>query len=239
MLTPRRPSLFIVTMTFLLIILILEQMDLALSDVGQFQMETREQWATAFAAAVQHGVLTVPAEFPVFTFTALGTLFFVMFLIFRWIMALGYIYYIRETVKGETLGFRSLFEGFNYFLRGILIRLIQTVIVGLGLLFFVIPGIVAMCAFSQVHLLLLDHPKKNVFWYFGESRRLMYGKKMEYVRLVFSFFGWFLLQMIPVITLAISLWLEPYFNASKVFFYQKITGQGPSPEAEWRRPGMF
>jgi len=239
MLTPRRPSLFIVTMVFLLIGVILAQMDLALSDVGRFQAEALQLWTAAATTAAQHGVFTLPAELPAFTFTVLGTLFFAVFLIFQWIMSLGYVYYIRGTVKGETLGFRSLFEGFNYFIRGFFIRLIQTVIVILGLFFFVVPGIVAMCAFSQIHLLLLDHPDKNVFWYFGESRRLMQGKKMAYFQLVLSFFGWFILQSIPVISLAISLWLEPYFNASKVFFYQEITGQGPTPETQWKRPEMF
>ena len=245
MLAPRRPSLFIITLIFLLIGILLEQINWTLSDVGRFlaglvgNVEMVEQWAEAFETAILHGVFTPPADLPVFTVTIMGTLFLVVTLVFRWMIDLGYIYYIKGTVQGETLGFRSLFEGFNYFIRGIFIRLIQTIIVGLGFFFFVVPGIVAMCAFSQVNLLLLDHPKQNIFWYFSESQRLMQGRKMEYFQLVFSFFGWFVLRGIPLITLVVALWLEPYLNTSKVFFYQKITGQSSMPEAEWKRPGMF
>jgi len=227
-----------VTMFFLIIWLALTQLWMNLSDYGRFLLAVREQMMADINVFAQFGTLPV-LQIPSLTITLLGQFFFVIPWLFLWIMDLGYLYYIRGTIRGETLGYRSIFEGFNYIPRGIIIRILQVLLIGIGSVFLLVPGILFFCGFSQVHLLLLDHPDKGVFWIFRESWRIMRGRKREYFALVLSFIGWFLLMEIPYLSIAARLWVLPYFTAAKVYYYDKLTGRTHAPETEWKRPGMF
>ena len=237
--TPRRPHFVWVTTLYIIITWVaLRQLQLNLSDIWRFMSAWNQESLAALDTLRRTGVMPT-LQIPVFEVTVFGTLFFIVPWIFRWMMGLGYLYYARGTIRGETLGFRSLFEGFNYFVRAILVRLLHLLFMLIGLPLFVVPGIVFFCGFSQVNLLLLDHPDKAVIWLFKESWRLMHGRKWEFFVLKLSFIGWFLLTEIPIINLAARLWLIPYSTTTGVHYYNGITGQGPMPEPVWKRPGMY
>jgi len=225
-------------MLYMFIWVALMQLVTRLSNYGHFVQEIMEQARISMDDFVRFGTLPV-FELPIFEITLFGKFFLIAPWIFLWVIDLGYLYYIRGTVRGETLGYRAIFEGFNYFIRGILLRFLQALLVGIGAVLFIAPGIVLLCGFSQVNLLLLDHPDKGVFWFFKESWRLMRGRKWAYFCLVLSFIGWYLLTGLPFISLAARLWYMPYYTTTRVHYYNSITGQEPSPEAEWKRPGMF
>ena len=237
--TPRRPNLFFVTLLYLLISLMLLQMVDTLSEIGRFQASLLQ----FFIGATQRFFLINPDvvnPFPLFYVTLFGLFFFIVPRIFLWILDVGYLYYAKETLTGKTLGHQSLMEGFPIFFKIILVRIVRTIIVAFGMAFFVIPGIVLACMFSQVNFLLLDNPDRSVFWLFAESARLMRGKKMEYFILQLSFFGWFLLTVLPVISYAAQVWYIPYSTLTYAGFYHNLIGkEQPDSEQEWKRPGMF
>ena len=221
-------------MLYILLVTILWLLVANLSEIGRLIQELLVR-AAAVTSDIQAGgpfVIAMPKLSP------FGLFFFVVPLLFLWTLDMGYLYYIRGVIKGESLGFRSIFEGFNYFLKTISIRFITTVAIHLGLLFFVAPGLWALCAFSQAKLLLLDHPDRSAFWCLRESMRLMQGHKLEYLLLRISFLGWYLLTLFLYIRLAAQLWYFPYINLTLVCYYNKLTGQGPAEEPEWKRPGM-
>jgi len=228
-----------VTLLYLLVWIALSQLVNNLSDVGRFSSAAFGQVTMEeMNAFVRFGMMP-QLYLPDFELTLVGKLFFIIPWIFLWVMELGYLFYVRGTVRGENLGYQSIFEGFNYFFRAIFLRVLQTLIVGLGMILFLVPGIVLFCGFSQVQLLILDHPDKGVLWLFKESWRIMRGRKWEYFVLTLSFIGWFFLTGLPYISLAARLWYIPYHTATMVYYYDSITGQGPAPKAEWKRPGMF
>jgi len=216
-----------------------------LSDIGRLLVEVLEQETENVDMALRFGMPLRPFRMPAFEITVLGTVFFLLPLVFLRTIDVGYLYYVKHTAKGETMGLWSLLEGFNYFLRAVFVWLIYFAAVILGLVFFLVPGIVLFCGFSQVDMLLLDHPRKNVFWFFGESWRLMRKRKWEYLTLRLSFFGWFLLPQIGMLAVgfvgyAARLWYVLYAKFTRVYYYHHITGQGPEvTETEWKRPGMF
>jgi len=245
-LAPRRPNLFLVTALYYILTFLLWILVVNLSDFGQF---LQEMTASADAFVRSGGVL--PLELPPFYLTLLGSVFFVIPWLFIWTLDLGYLFYARGIVQGETMSFWSLMEGFNYLIDTILIRAIRSAPIVAGLsfslildqslvgLFFLTLGLVAVCAFSQSCLLLLDHPGKGVLWCLTASARLMHGRKLQYCFLMASFLGWYFLTQLPFIFVAASFWFVTYTNFTYVGYYNKITGRGPEEEPQWRRPGMF
>jgi len=239
-LAPRRPHLVFVTLLYIIISASLLMIVVHLSEIGRFQMEILQQMNTAAIEALRYGTaLQIPI--PELQVTAVGMFFFVVPFLFMWMIDLGYLYYARGVTRGEEgLGYRSLFEGFNYFLKGILLRLLSYLIFFVGFALFVVPGIIAMMAFSQADLLLLDHPDKSVFWHLKESARIMQGHKWEYLVLRLSFIGWVLLVQVPFLHYAVRVWYTPYSTLTFVNYYHSLTGQGPKvPKDGWQKPGMF
>ena len=255
MLTPRRPNLFLVTMFYLTLWIMLRLLVGNLSEFGLFFAELSERLGVISNTFLQTGVFPVVnlAELlPEFRISAFGLFFFIVPWGFSWVLDLGYLYYARGMVakstssetnaagkSNDSLGFLTLFEGFNYFVKAIVIRLLMTIMVYGGLFFLFAPGIWARCAFSQANLLLLDNPNRGPIWCLRESNRLMRGHKLEYLSLLLSFLGWYLLTLLPYVFAAARLWYAPYSTVTFVYYYNKLTGQGPAPEAQWQRPGMF
>jgi len=228
-----------VTMFYILILSILSLIFFTLSEAGQMLVASFAAFSETATEFWQLGIFQIPA-FEFIPFTPFGLFFSIVPWVFIWILDLGYIIYCRAVIKGEPAGYFSLLEGFNFFAKAIFIRLVYTILIVGGFALFVIPGIVALCAFSQVNYLLIDHPEKNIFWHFSESIRLMRERKWEYFILMLSFIGWRLLSGIRVISYAVQLWLYPYSTFTFISFYHDLTGQTPAPvEGDWKKPGMF
>ena len=239
MFAPRRPNLFLVSILYLFLVFLLMAPVENLSEIGRFQAEVAANTQTMMQNVFRDGGPFV-VERPTFSLTFFGLIFFVIPWVFRWVLELGYLYYARGIVNEEPQGYRSLFEGFHFFRKAILIRMIQALMYWGGLMLFVAPGIWAFCAFSQANLLLLNHPDRGALWCLRESRRLMAGHKLEYFLLVLSFLGWRLITIIPFPVLSITalLWYLPYSTLTYVGYYNKLTGQG-TDGGKWQRPGMF
>jgi len=235
-----KPHVFSVTFLYILIVMMLAMIIGNLSDFGRVQAEMLDQMWTVMADTVRIGE-NAAFSLPVFRVTLFGSFFFVASTLLAWMVDLGYLYYARGIVRADSgLGYRSLLEGFNYFAKAVLLRLISGMAISLGMLLFVLPGLIFSAAFSQVNLLLLDYPDKSVRWYFGESVRLMNGHKREYLFLQLSFIGWIFLQALPFLGHAVRVFLTPYMSITFVNYYHHLTGRGPeNKEDGWQRPGMF
>lgn len=242
-LMPRKPLVFLVTMLYLLLGIFLTHILLTLSEPGQMFLAFNVALLEYSQSLSENLMILETVPFPTLEFipfTPLGFLFFVLPFVFSWVIGLGYTIYSCIIIKGENAGFSSLLEGFNFFLKIVLIRLVYAIIFIGSFALFIVPSIIAMCAFSQVNYLLIDHPEKNIFWHFSESVRIMRGKKWDYFKLRFSFIGWILLSSIGFIRYAVWLWLHPYTTFTLTSYYYDLTGQSPtSTESQWQKPGMF
>ena len=86
-------------------------------------------------------------------------------------------------------------------IKAFVISLVAQILITLGFLFLIVPGIIVAIMFSQTDYLLLDFRDKQ----FGEiltlSKELMKGHKAEYFVLGLSFFGWSILAGMTIIGL--------------------------------------
>lgn len=164
--------------------------------------------------------------------TVISIIVGIIFLILGGPISTGYAQYNMRLVSREEAGFSDLFSQFtpSLILRSFLANLIQAVIVGVatavGLLLFVIPGIVLLFyltySFSMTFYILADHPDYGPWQAIKESYRMMQGHKFRLFALEFSFIGWWILA---ALTCGIgSLFVSPYENAAKAIFYLELAG---------------
>lgn len=116
--------------------------------------------------------------------------------------------------------FSDLWYGFNNMLRAIGVTLLVGVIVFIGSILFIIPGIILAFMYSQVYYIMAENPEMSIMNCLKESSRIMKGHKMDLFILELSFLGWGILM---VITLGIAgLYVLPYYNATLTNFYLEI-----------------
>ena len=102
----------------------------------------------------------------------------------------------------------------------IILDLVKRIFIGLWSLLLIIPGYVKRCSYAMAIYILRDNPSMGTLEALRESERMMRGYKWQYVCLILSFTGWFLLS---VLTCGIGfLWFIPYFKLSIANFYVNL-----------------
>jgi uncharacterized membrane protein len=93
----------------------------------------------------------------------------------------------------------------------------------IGLIFFVIPGIIIALGLSQTFYILAEQPKKDGLEALQESWNLMNGHKGTYLLLLVRYF---LLGIACIFTLGIGFFfLAPYIQVTNANFFLAINGE--------------
>lgn len=137
-------------------------------------------------------------------------------------LKVGYARFCLKLADGRPVEFKDLFSGFDVFGEAFLLQLrIGLRILG-WMLLLIVPGIVAAYRYSQAFFLLAENPGMKSGECIERSKEMMQGHKWQLFVLELSFLGWALLC---ILTLFIGfLWLEPYTNIAKTFFYRDVSG---------------
>ena len=125
--------------------------------------------------------------------------------------------YLVDGIK-PTLG--TIFNYFRYLKTTILAKLLVELKVILGLILFIVPGIIASYKYAMVNYVIAENPEISVRDALYESARLMDGNKWRFFCFGLSFIGWDLLVAVSFGIAAI--WVVPYEQAAIAKFYQEI-----------------
>jgi len=131
----------------------------------------------------------------------------------------GIALYCLEIYKGKNVGLETIFSRFNG-LKPILFMLIYTLIVFLGLILLVVPGIILGLMYSQIFFILADDPGIGVIEAFNLSNKMMKNNMWQFFMLnleallyfiagVFTFFIWWI-------------WLLPRYSIAYAGFYEEL-----------------
>ena len=146
------------------------------------------------------------------------------------IVGVGFTLFILHPVRGTGAATGNLLDGFGFFWRIILLRLVVFVLIFLWSLLLIVPGIIAAYRYSLSTYVLLDHPEYGVMDCIRESKALTSGRKAELFKLDLSFLGWLLLSSLPYIGYMISVWVTPYYTLTQAMYYERFSGHVPAPE---------
>lgn len=159
---------------------------------------------------------------------------------------LGYAKYNLNLVDKKDAKFSDLFSQFNRFGSGLLMNLLTSLYLTLWFMLFIIPGIVKTYSYAMTPFIVLEHPEMTINEAITESRRIMNGNRWRLFCLEFSFIGWRLLCILPMLLLlpfamlnafGLVFWLvlsfaiflvgncliNTYFNVAFAAFYREIT----------------
>ena len=132
---------------------------------------------------------------------------------------IGIALYCLKIYKGKNVGLETIFSRFNGF-KPILFVLIYTLIVFLGLILLVVPGIILGLMYSQVFFILADDPDIGVIEAFNLSSKMMKNNMWQFFMLNLEALLYFIAG---VFTLLIWwVWLFPRYSIAFAGFYEEL-----------------
>lgn len=132
----------------------------------------------------------------------------------------GLVLYHLGVRRGEQMPYTTLFDGFSFVGKLILLEIVMYIFVTLWSMLFVIPGIIATYRYRFALYNLCENPEMGIMDAIHMSKMQTYGYKMDLFVLDLSFFGWSLLS---VLTLGIlNIWLHPYIQQTDIGYFQQI-----------------
>lgn len=126
--------------------------------------------------------------------------------------------------KGERGFVQNMYKLFcSNYLHVVLTNFVMGLLIALGFILLIVPGIILALAYAMVPFILVEHPEYSVKETLKASREMMKGHKFDYFYLMLSFIGWILLS---ILSLGIGLiWLYPYIMTTAAAFYNDLKAE--------------
>lgn len=132
--------------------------------------------------------------------TPLVVFFYLM--LFNGVFRLSESLYALTYIRNRVVDYRALGESLNYYFKAFGLFLVQTLVVSFWTMFFIVPGILAALNFTQAFYIFADDPDKSIPEILTESKMMMYGNRMNYVRLIICYIPYILIAYVPAFLLA-------------------------------------
>ena len=164
-------------------------------------IQTWESFREAQLAAKRSGVdLAVASGHEALRMTfASGFSMFVQY-IFQGIISFGMCVTLLKCIKNDSHGwFSGAFGGFARPLEMFWLTMLMMIKIVLWALLLIIPGIIACFRYALAWYVKAENPEMGANACIKRSSELMDGRKWNFVILGLSYFGWFLLAVLPII----------------------------------------
>ena len=205
-----RPRPYIVTALLVLILQIISTF--CVESGGQpFVIDMKEYMAGHFEEAIRY----VPENV-----TPLKTGLLLVAQMVNFNLEFGYLSYCLTAARRQTCAFLDLVDGFLVFFRVVVLRFVITLLIGLGISLFIVPGLFIGYTYAMAPRLLLDHPDWSPFRCMRESRLLMKGHKKDFFVLRLTLIGWNIMALFPLA----AVFARPYSTLCETEFYLELTG---------------
>ena len=138
-------------------------------------------------------------------------------------LGLGQSIFFLKLAKNKEGKCSDVFLGYKNFLKVIEVSILIEIIVCIGFIVLIIPGIILSIMYSQAYYILAENPSIGIVKCLKESRLMMRGKKWNYFMLMLSFILW---GILITITCGIAgLYVVPYYEATFTNFYLDINNK--------------
>lgn len=134
--------------------------------------------------------------------------------------SLGIAYFSLSVIQNEAPHFYQLFHGFHFFGKSFLAHLCYAILVLVGIVLFIIPGIIVALGFSMTFYIMADRPELSFSECLYESWQLTSGYRLKILGLSLRFFPWYILG---VLCLGVGVLLVmPWHYASFARLYKEL-----------------
>lgn len=173
------------------------------------------------------------------------------------VLLAGYTCYGLGVHRGSEMPYNSLFDAFPFAGKVILLTVLQGVLIGVGIMLFVVPGVVFAFAYAFALYHLCEGPELGVMEAMRRSRIELRGYKMELFLLIASFLPLLFLCALPIglceyylekllpqtlggellhsliyglLAGCASMYMMPYMALAQIGFYRRVTALHEPPE---------
>ena len=132
----------------------------------------------------------------------LGTFISILTGLMSMVLASGFVMYCMAIRRGERAEYLTLFDGFSFVGKVILLNIVIYLFTFFWSLLFVIPGIIAAYRYRFALYNLYENPGIGVMEALEMSKRQTLGYKGQLFTLDLSYIGWFFLASLPTVVQA-------------------------------------
>ena len=154
------------------------------------------------------------------SYTPTQALLSLIFTLLTALVSAGYIKYLIDFVRKGKFDSNTIINTIKEkWLNIIICNILVGILVCIGCIFLVIPGIILALAYSFAQYLVVDSDISGADS-LTKSREMMKGYKLDYLVFILSFLGWFILG---VFTFFIAyVWIIPYFYVANTIYFEKL-----------------
>ena len=138
-------------------------------------------------------------------------------------LGIGTTAFFISLIENTNFEAKDLFKYYHDFTKIICVTFLMSLIVILGYICFIIPGIILTFSYILVPVILIKKPELGIVETLKYSREKMQGHKLDAFVLGLSFIGW---AILGALTLGILyIWLFPYMQLTFTKFYLNVIGE--------------
>ena len=136
-------------------------------------------------------------------------------------IGVGLALFFLNIHSGNKLEIKTIFNPFkDVWLNSVLAYFMMIVIILIGFILFIIPGVIATLMFAQVLYIIAEDNKIDPYNALVKSKKMMEGNKWKLFKIMLIIL---LLAIVCILTLGIGfIWLAPYQNAVYAKFYNVV-----------------
>ncbi len=173
----------------------------------------QDRWALAIGVCFLDVIITVAVQL----IPVVGIL---ISLLITGPFTLGLVIFSLTISRDEEASVEQLFEGFNHLGTSIGAYIVMSIIIFIGMLLLVIPGIIAALSVSMTFYIIADDDSIGVLDAIKKSNEMMNDHRWKLFYLYLRFFGW---GIVCLLTFGLGfLWLIPFIQVSVAKFYEDI-----------------
>lgn len=134
----------------------------------------------------------------------------------------GFVIFLMNIVRNTAPCLGNLLDGFGKFFKIVWLNILISVFILFWTMLFIIPGFIAIYRYRMAIYIMIDNPNMSAMECIRESSRMMKGHKAELLMFDLSFFGWYLLAIIPYLGYLVQVWTIPYIELSHAVYYEAL-----------------
>ena len=162
------------------------------------------------------------------------------------VLSAGWILYHLGVRQGKVMPYDTLFEGFSFAGKIVLLNLVMAVFIALWSMLLIVPGIIAAYRYRFALYNLCENPELGVMDALSMSKQQTRGYKLDLFVLDVTFLGW---NLLCVLTAGIlSIWITPYIQQTDLGYFEaikaekgigRIPGRSPDEDETFRHDDRF
>ena len=135
-------------------------------------------------------------------------------------LALGFSIYSLNLFRNGSADYNNIFDGFKSLGKILGVYFLMIVLVILGMILLIIPGIILAFGFSMAYFVMIDKPELGIVDTLKESWKIMKGNKTKLLGLSLRFIPWGILGILCLVVGVI--FVLPWMQMSYASFYEEI-----------------